>query len=338
MNEEIISFLKELWAIVGEMSPYLLFGFLVAGVLSLVLKPELVEAHLGGKGIWPVFKASLLGVPLPLCSCGVIPVSMSLRKHGASKGSTISFLLSTPQTGVDSFLVTYSLLGPVLAIFRPLIAFVTGIIGGVLVQLFGKNPNVTDQPEEKCTESCCSEDKKPNAFMHIIRYAFITLPSDIGRTMFLGLAIAAVISVAVPEDFFADNLGTGLGAMLVMMLLGIPVYVCATASVPVAAALIMKGVTPGAALVFLMTGPATNAAAITTLWKLLGHRTAIIYLLTVAACALGSGLLLDKMALVTELEIVSRAHWMLPGYVKNICAVVLIVMLLYGSLNQKSEQ
>ena len=336
MNEQILSFINELWSIVGEMSPYLLFGFLIAGALSVVLKPEVVEAHLGGKGLWPILKASLFGVPLPLCSCGVIPVSMSLRKHGASKGATISFLLSTPQTGVDSFFVTYSLLGPVFAIFRPVIAFVTGIVGGILVQMFGEDIPIAEEekPEAKCDGTCCTSGKKQNAFVRMIKYGFITLPGDIGKMMLLGLAIAAVLSVAIPEDFFAEKLGTGIGAMLVMMLLGIPVYVCATASVPVAAVLIMKGVTPGAALVFLMTGPATNAAALTTIWKIMGSRTAIVYILTVAGCALGSGILLDQMAIVTELDIVSKAHWMLPAYVKNICAVALIAMLIYGSIKK----
>src|SRR4030042_6228541 len=137
MKEFIVSILTDFWGTATDMSPYLLFGFLVAGILSMLVSQQLVERHLGGRGIWPVLKASLLGVPLPLCSCGVIPVSMSLNKHGAGKGSTIAFLISTPQTGVDSILVTYSLLGPVFAIFRPLAALVTGLIGGGLVNLFG---------------------------------------------------------------------------------------------------------------------------------------------------------------------------------------------------------
>ena len=131
--------LVDFWATVGEMSPYLLFGFFVAGVLSILISQSFVERHLGGRGLWPLLKASLFGVPLPLCSCGVIPVSMSLHKHGASKGSTVSFLLSTPQTGADSIFVTLSLLGPLFAIFRPLAAFVTGIVGGALVNIFSRD-------------------------------------------------------------------------------------------------------------------------------------------------------------------------------------------------------
>ena len=155
MAEYLKSIIWDFWATVAEMSPYLLFGFFVAGLLSVLVSQRLVERHLGGRGIWPLLKASLFGVPLPLCSCGVIPVSMSLHKHGASKGSTISFLLSTPQTGVDSIFVTLSLLGPVFAIFRPLAAFITGIVGGTFVDAFERKNKDDAQPPQKCTDECC---------------------------------------------------------------------------------------------------------------------------------------------------------------------------------------
>ncbi|MFZ0033865.1 MAG: permease, partial [Sedimentisphaerales bacterium] len=337
MNAFVISILTDFWATVAEMSPYLLFGFLVAGILSMLVSQRLVEKHLGGKGIWPVLKASILGVPLPLCSCGVIPVSMSLHKHGAGKGSTIAFLISTPQTGVDSIFVTLSLLGPVFAVLRPIMAFVTGIIGGVLVDLFTPSLKNGQPLPPKCTDECCggAENKKITGGL---KFAFVTLPRDIGGAMLLGLIIAAFISVLVPDDFFAEKLGTGIFAMLVMMAIGIPMYVCATASVPIAAALMMKGVTPGAALVFLMTGPATNAASFVTIWKILGRATAITYLATIAGCALLGGILLDFIVAGVSPEAVTHHHgWMLPPLVKDISAVVLLAVLIFALLTQKKQ-
>ncbi|MFA5239845.1 MAG: SO_0444 family Cu/Zn efflux transporter [Phycisphaerae bacterium] len=325
------------WATAAEMSPYLLFGFFVAGILSMFVSQRLVERHLGGRGIWPVLKASLLGVPLPLCSCGVIPVSMSLHKHGAGKGSTIAFLISTPQTGVDSIFVTLSLLGPVFAIFRPVMAFVTGIIGGVFVDLFNPVPKEGQPAPAKCTDECCggAEHKK---IRNGLKFAFVTLPRDIGGAMLVGLVIAAFISVLAPDDFFAEKLGTGIFAMLVMMALGIPMYVCATASVPIAAALILKGLTPGAALVFLMTGPATNAATFATIWKVLGRATAITYLVTIAGCSLLGGILLDYIfsGVIPE-AVIHRHGWELSGFVKNISAVVLLAILGFGLLTKKKH-
>ncbi|MBN1358990.1 MAG: permease [Sedimentisphaerales bacterium] len=319
----------DFWSVFAEMSPYLLFGFFVAGLLSMAVSRRMVERHLGGRGALPLFKAAIFGIPLPLCSCGVIPVSMSLHKQGASKGATVSFLLSTPQTGVDSILVTYSLLGLVFAIFRPLVALVTGVVGGLLANVFGQNKNASaatnPAPDDPPTASTWRK-----RFLDGMDYAFVTLPRDIGKPLLLGLVIAAIISALVPDDFFADKLGRGLPAMLVMMAVGIPIYVCASASVPVAAALILKGLSPGAALVFLMTGPATNAAGLATIWNALGRRTALLYLLTVAACALGAGLLLDALVYNTEIKVMTHTHQMIPPLVQNLAAFVLLALLSYG--------
>ena len=320
----------DFWATVAEMSPYLLFGFFVAGMMSVLISQSFVERHLGGRGLWPLIKASVFGVPLPLCSCGVIPVSMSLHRHGASKGATVAFLLSTPQTGVDSIFVTLSLLGPVFAIFRPFAAFATGIIGGSLVDVVTRRQGGEDEKPEKCTEECCQAQGKTGRFRRGMKYGFVTLPRDIGKAMLVGLAVAAFISAIVPDGYFAEKLGTGILAMVVMMFLGIPVYVCATASVPVAAALIMKGLSPGAALVFLMTGPATNAASFLTIWKTMGRRTALIYIATVAGCALLSGLLLDYLAAGVDFSVVARPGWMLPNSVKYAAAAILLTVLGYA--------
>jgi uncharacterized membrane protein YraQ (UPF0718 family) len=336
----IINFAKSIiidfWSTVAEMSPYLLFGFFMAGILSVLVSQRLVERHLGGRGIWPLLKASILGIPLPLCSCSVIPVSMSLRKHGASKGATISFLLSTPQTGVDSIFVTLSLLGPVITVFRPVAALVTGLVGGVLVDVFNRGGKGEESTPPECTDQCCAAGKMHSRIVRGLKYGFVTLPRDIGKAMLVGLVIAALISTVVPDDFFAEKLlGTGIFAMVVMMLLGIPVYVCATASVPIAAALISKGVTPGAALVFLITGPATNAAGLTTIWKVLGGRTAIAYLFTVVVCALASGLLLDMTFPALGSSVQAHVHQMEPSIWGHISAIALLAVLATAILRTK---
>ncbi len=340
-DSKFLEYLKQVlvdfWSTLAEMSPYLLFGFFVAGLLSVLVSQRLVEKHLGGRGVWPLLKASLFGIPLPLCSCGVIPVSMSLHKHGASKGSTVSFLLSTPQTGMDSIFVTLSLLGPIFAIFRPLAALVTGIVGGSLVSVFGESAAEQSRVPPKCSDNHNGSGENNRRIAKGLKYGFITLPRDIGKAMLVGLVIAAVISALVPDGFFAEKLGTGVFAMVVMMFLGVPVYVCATASVPVAAALILKGLTPGAALVFLMTGPATNAASFVTIWKTLGPKTAIIYLFSVAACALLSGILLDFMAGGTGFDVVLKAGWMLPSAIKYISAVVLLAVLTFAILGKSKK-
>ena len=276
------------WGVLSQMAPYLLFGFLAAGVLSVVISPRFVARHLGGRGVMSVLKASAFGVPLPLCSCSVIPVATSLRRHGAGKGATTAFLISAPQTGVDSILVTFSLLGGVFAVFRPIAALLSGLVGGVLVEL-------VDRDCDTCAAPSVQEDvpSDPRGLgrrvFHALRYGFLTLPEDIGKALLVGLVVAALISAAAAGDFFATALGGRVGGgivgMLVMMLLGVPVYVCATASVPIAAALIAKGVSPGAALAFLMTGPATNAATIVTVWKVMGVRTGIAYLVTIMGTA-----------------------------------------------------
>jgi uncharacterized membrane protein YraQ (UPF0718 family)/copper chaperone CopZ len=319
----------DFWHILSEMAPYLLFGFLAAGLLSAFISAETVEKHLGGRGVWPIVKATVFGIPLPLCSCGVIPVAASLRQHGASRGATTAFLLSTPQTGVDSIMVTFSLLGPVFAIFRPLAAFFTGLLGGSLTSLFDTSAK-TESIGASCQGECCLPGSRGTRIQRGLRYGFLTLPRDIGKAMLVGLLIAGMISAFVPADYLSGVLGGGIIAMLVMMLLGIPVYVCATASVPVAAALIAKGVSPGAVLVFLMTGPATNAAAISTIWKIMGRRTALIYLLTVAISALAAGFFLDYIFELQGTETVTRMPVMLPGYIKTVGALILLALLARG--------
>lgn len=345
-----------MWEVLTTMAPYLLLGFFVAGLLSVLISPRLVERHLGGHGMWPVLKAAMFGVPLPLCSCGVIPVSASLRRHGASRGATIAFLVSTPQTGLDNVFVIYALLGPVVAIFSPIAALVSGVMGGLLVSIFDhremSSVHLPQPADDKpaCTDSCCAKEKKSNWLVRMLSYGFIDLPADIGKSLLIGVSVAALIAVVVPADFFTPEslknylgpaagqfFGQGIGQMLLMLLLGIPMYVCATASVPMAMALIMKGVSPGAAWVFLMTGPATNAATIAMIWQLLGRRTALLYLLTIAASALACGFALDYIFHFTpEMNPAAHTHHMdSPGLFETLSAVALLAILVYGIIRAR---
>ncbi len=326
MTEFIINSSKEFWLTLCEMSPYLLFGFLAAGVLSVLVSPKIIENHLGGKGIWPVVKASVFGVPLPLCSCSVIPVTVSLKNHGASKGAATAFLISTPQTGVDSILVTYGLLGPVFAIFRPVVAFLTGLIGGFLVDNL-EEPVI--EKKEKSSDDCCSRSASQNKLYRIFHYGFVTLPKDISKPLIIGLVIAGVLAAVVPDDFFSQKINSDFLVMLIMLVLGIPMYVCSTASVPIAAVMISKGISPGAALVFLITGAATNAAGIATIWKLLGKKTACIYLITIAVSAVLSGFILNLIYSTFESTSGKMHHsfFHLPYHVKAFFAILLLFIL-----------
>ena len=304
MYDILTNIITESWQVLGQMAPYLLFGFLVAGVLSVCISPEWVERHLGGRGMGPVLKASLIGGPLPLGSCGVIPVSASMRRHGASRAATTAFLLSTPQTGVDSIAVTYALLGPLFAIFRPVAALLTGLIGGGIVILFGE-PNETDAtvvPDMAAHNkaACCEGKHRQGVLPRVLRYGFLTLPRDIGLALLVGVVLAGVMAALVPQDHLSAYIGGGVLSIIVLMAAGVPVYVCATASVPIAAGFMHIGASPGAALAFLIAGPATNAATFTTIWKVLGRRTAILYIVTIAISAFGCGLLLDWLVPMLE--------------------------------------
>lgn len=294
--------------ILNEMSPYLLLGFLFAGILKVAIPQKFIDKYMGQQNSRSVLNASLLGIPMPLCSCGVIPTGISFFKSGASKGSSVSFLISTPQTGVDSILVTYSLLGLPFAIIRPIIALVTGYVGGMLANRYDKKDNGIEKnstiEDTCCSTTCktesdcecgdsCEPEIKHSKIYTMFKYAFVDFLQDISKWLVIGLLLAALISVALPDDFFTSYIGNDLIGMLVILVASVPLYICATSSVPVAAVLLMKGVSPGAALVFLMAGPATNAATITVLNKVLGKKTTFSYLISIILGALVFGLLID---------------------------------------------
>lgn len=304
----LLNIADETWTVAGQMAPYLLFGFFAAGLLSAFVSPEWLERHLGGPGFLPVFKSVMLGVPLPLCSCGVIAVTASLRQHGASRAAATGFLIATPQTGVDSIAATWGMLGPVLGIFRPVVALLSGLVGGLLVSLFGE-PEIpaatkTGGNGPACSDgACCGMENKPGEgfwarVRHVFHYGFVTLPRDIARPLIVGIIVAGLIGALVPPDALAPYIGGGIFAMLVMIAIGIPLYVCATASIPLAVGFIHMGASPGAALAFLIAGPATNAATIATVWNTMGRRTTLIYVFSVALSALVSGLAYDALVSV----------------------------------------
>ncbi len=316
----------EFLATLMAMAPYLLFGFVAAGIISVLVAPEQVRRHLGGHGLWPVIKAALFGVPLPLCSCSVIPVMVSLLKHGASRGAATAFLLSTPQTGVDSIVVTYGMLGPVFAIVRPLAAFIAGVLGGSAVALVeGQDGAGTDTA---CTDECCTQTNG-NRFVRALRFAFVTLPRDLAWPLIVGLTIAGVIAALTPDDYFAGALGTGIVPMLVMLAVGIPLYVCSTASVPIAVALMAKGLSPGAALVFLIAGAGTNAAGVAAVWKIMGVRTTVIYLVSVALTALTAGGATDALIGVFHAHGMTGVNcgWETPVWIEVSATVLLCAVL-----------
>ena len=290
----------EILRLINEMSPYLLLGFLVAGLLHAFVPGSLYSRYLSGADLRSVLLAALFGIPLPLCSCGVIPTAMSLRKEGASKGATTSFLIATPQTGVDSIFATYSIQGLPFAILRPIAALVTSVFGGLLVNAADKDREKAPQTADTdCADGavCARQEPAYTGFFDrmkgALRYGFVDMVQDIGKWLLIGLVVAGLITLFVPDDFFVRFADRPLLAYVVVLLIAIPMYVCATGSIPVAAALMLKGLSPGAALVFLMAGPASNMASILVIRRVMGLRTLWIYLLSLTVGAIVFGLGID---------------------------------------------
>lgn len=287
---DIKTFFNSFIALYVEMVPYLAFGLLVAGILHVLVNKAFILNHFGNRGILSVIKAAVLGVPLPLCSCSVVPTALSLKKHGASNGATLSFLISTPQTGVESIAATWGMMGPFFAIFRPFAAFLTGIIGGVVT-----TKSVEEEPVAATDEAFTEKKKRTfgEALKELFHYGFVELMDDIGFNLLVGVFVSAIITVFIPESFFSAVTGNPLLEMLIVLVGAVPLYVCATASIPIAAALLIKGVSPGAAFVFLMAGPATNAATITVLFSKLGRKMGFIYISVIVVSSLLFGALLN---------------------------------------------
>jgi len=293
----IMRLAAEIWTTFQAMAPYLLLGLAFAGLLHVVFSKELIVRHLGADSVGSVVKAALLGVPLPLCSCGVIPTALALRKSRASEGAVMSFLISTPQTGVESIVATWGMLGPVFAVYRPLAALVMGVVGGLAARLGRKETQAAVAPAAFECVLCSSTEVHrhgwPEKTVAAARYAFGTFLDDISVQLVIGIVISGLISFFIPEDFFARYVSNDFLGMLLMVAVGIPMYVCATASIPIAMALMMKGLSPGAAFVFLCAGPATNAAAIVLVTHAMGRRFTTVYLATMVLGSLVAGAALN---------------------------------------------
>ncbi len=309
------------------MAPYLLLGFLIAGVLHVFVPRNFYANYLSSNNKLSVLWAALLGIPLPLCSCGVIPTAIGLKNEKASKGAIASFLIATPQTGIDSILATFSLMGLGFAIIRPTAALITGICGGLLVNRLVHENDINDY----ATSSCQVETG--NKLWRVLKYAFYDMLRDIGLRLLIGLVVAALIQVAVPDEFFLSFGNQPLLQMLVILIIAVPMYICSTGSIPVAAALMMKGLSPGAALVMLMAGPAVNLASILVIHKTLGRRFTSIYLMTIVGFAVLFGVLLNATGIdfnVATQESCCMSTSALPNPFKIVCATVLTLLIIFA--------
>lgn len=339
----ILGILSESYSLLNKMSVYLIFGFIVAGILHVFLEPKRIAKHLGGRKFTSVIKASLLGIPLPLCSCGVIPATLSLKKDGAGKGAILSFLISTPTTGVDSIFVTYALLGPFFAVYRVVASFLSGIFAGTMANLFLEDtPSGQKQEEHNCAECGINHLQRGSYNLgHKIRsifsYAFGMLLRETGLWILAGILIGGAISYFVPSSLISTYLGSAWASMLIMLIVGIPMYICSAGSIPIVAALILKGMNPAAAFVFLLAGPATNSVAITVIGRELGKKTIFVFLSSIVFCSISLGLLLDYLLGVFSIDITQQIMQhgkIIPEWIEIVASVILVSLILYLSLKR----
>lgn len=378
MGQFLIDWLGALWMVLVESGPYLLVGFIIAGVLSILVPSAWIARRLGGDDVKSVATAALIGVPVPLCSCSVIPTATQLRRSGASRGATTSFLISTPETGVDSIGATWALMDPLMTVVRPVAAFLTAFASGIAVNLFGAGESgPLDQASLKVEPaavdagsddgSCCGhvaapepakgtstegdhghvdhdhaahDDAEAPAWKRVLSYAFGTLLDDLTPWFLIGFAISGLIVVAIPDGFFAGAVFTGWAAMAAMLVAGVPLYVCATASTPIAAAMMAKGLEPGAALVFLLAGPATNVATILVVRDLLGKRALVIYLTSIAVMSLAIGAAVNRLYPMfgldpTDMDVTPGA--MDHGFIATASGVILAVLLARSALRLRLD-
>ena len=323
--------INSLLFMLNEMSPYILLGFLIAGVMHAFIPQQTFARHLAGTGWKAVMKSALIGVPLPLCSCGVLPTAIAMRRNGASKAASTSFLVATPQTGVDSIAATWSLLGPAFAVVRPVAALVTAFFGGIAV---GKTED--DAGVAVCKSQDVAEER-PKGFMaksiSALKYGYVDLVGSIGGWLVAGLIIAAIITVYVPADFFSVLGRNPIMSMIAVLIIAVPMYVCATGSIPIAMSLVMKGLSPGTALVLLMAGPAANFASFTLISREMGKKSAMIYLLSIVVGSMAFGLAIDYL-LPSEwftIDAMHAGHHGMKGFsiFSTVCSAILVALLVY---------
>jgi len=354
MNELLIVVSKVLlasWSVLLESAPFVLLGFFIAGVLKAFVPDDFVATHLGGGGFSSIIKASLFGIPIPLCSCGVLPAAAGLKKQGSGNGPVAAFLISTPETGVDSIAVSWALLDPLMTVIRPVVALFMAIATGIAVSFAGKQSasevaaDLDKSGESACASSCCCSHKKQEKltvagkFREGMSFAFGDLLNDVGLWLFIGILLSGLISVFVSTEVVSRYLSNEYLSMLVMFIVSIPLYVCATASTPIVAALALKGISPGAALVFLLAGPATNAASLPVIFRMLGRKSAFIYLASIVLISLLAGVLVNDLYSYLGYDIM---HWVSKGAheeggILSIAASVLLLLLVVKSLLPKKQ-
>ncbi len=306
---------------------------MVSGVIHAFVSEAFIRRHLGGSRFASVVKATLLGIPLPICSCGVIPLAAGLRKDGASRAATMSFLVSTPTTGADSIFVTYAFLGLAFAIIRPFAALLAGVlIGAVMLAIRDGEKTAKSFPICQAKHSIPLVDRIAELF----NYGFRVLPGDIGKTVLLGVCVGGVISAAVPEDISRNILSNPLVAYPLMLAVAVPVYVCATGSVPIVAAMMAKGLAPGAAMVFLIAGPATNTITLAFVAKSLGKKALVAYLWAITMVALGVGIATDILISPSNAQSAALSGGKLPLWLRLPSAVVFL-LLVAVSLKRKQK-
>lgn len=299
--EIILDILRSAGNVFHEAALYILLGFAVAGLLRMYIQPESVAHYFRHGRVRSVVYAALLGIPIPLCSCGVVPAVAGLKKQGANNGACLAFLISAPETGADSIALTYSLMDPIMTVMRPIAALITASFAGLLENFTGRSYGESSaiEPDRTClVDGCCDGidcDPETHRSHHTtveklraaMRFAFSELMDDLAVYFILGILLAGVITVVIPESAMSGQYGSGVWAYLGMLAVSLPLYVCATLSTPVAAALVIKGLSPGAALVLLLAGPATNMATMTMVGGILGRRTLAVYLGSIIVCTLG---------------------------------------------------
>jgi len=332
-------------SMLGSMSPYLLLGFLIAGLLHAFVPSSIYSRYLAGTGLRSVAMAAAFGIPLPLCSCGVLPTAVALRRSGASRAASTSFLIATPQTGVDSIAATYSMMGLPFAILRPVAALVTSVIGGLAVGHWERKGTLDDVVQEANYEF----NELPRGFWNKVvatfKYGFFDMMQSIGRWLLIGLVVATLITVLLPDDFFSTYARWPLLNMFIIVLVAVPMYVCATGSIPIAAALMLKGMSPGCALVLLMAGPAANLASMFVVNKAFGRKATIIYLLSIIGGAIGFGVLVDYLPgmrehFINALPCHVMQHHMATSWFTTVCSILLLAMIVValGAKYWKSYQ
>lgn len=328
----ILTYIEAVWEMVVEMAPYLLLGFAIAGMLHRFIRQSWIERTLGKRSLGSIVTASLVGVPMPLCSCGVVPVAASLHSRGASKGATASFLTSTPQTGVDSIVATYGMMGSVFAIYRVVVAFVSGIAIGALI-----NSTSSDKPNASATPSTPASDEHPT-WRASISYAFRDLPQDIGTNLLIGFLLAGLITALAPENILSQIPGGIYSSILLTTLIATPLYVCSTGSIPLAIALIHSGLPVSSALVLLIAGPATNAATIATMKKVLGGKETFLYVASIVLASWIAAIVFHLFFSDSALKAVSQHSMGHFSVFQIVCAIALLALLAANYLPQKTSQ